>query len=351
MAGRVRRTWTKSPLALSTRSAQLLVAWGAPLLLLHMIDYAVQNLSFDEPGTHLRDLDAVDAFCGAGRISTVFRKAGKRAEAFDINDGPEGDILSLVGFLRCILLVLRVREGGLVVGGPPCSSFVFINTGTSRRSRKKVLGRETLQYVADANAITCRWVLLGMIAASRAVRFLTEQPSSSLMLHFPYFTFFAMAVRPLQWDRVSFPMAAYGHWTTKPTILFGLAPYVDLLKCKMCEKDKKRIARSKAWGKKAMVIRTINKTNGKPNVQGGPGMKKSAAYPTGFARALLDLQTEYPHVDPNTAKVSAPSEPVAKKAPYRWRHARLEPVRAYLKAKRAAGSYTPLLDVGLDGPF
>ena len=57
-----------------------------------------------------------------------------------------------VGFLRCILLVLRVREGGLVVGGPPCSSFVFINTGTSRRSRKKVLGRETLQYVADANA-------------------------------------------------------------------------------------------------------------------------------------------------------------------------------------------------------
>ena len=51
---------------------------------------------------------------------------------------------------------------------------------------------------------------------------------------------------------------------------------MDLLKCKMCEKDKKRIARSKAWGKKAMVIRTINKTNGKPNVH--PGMHCFISY-------------------------------------------------------------------------
>ena len=31
--------------------------------------------------------------------------------------------------------------------------------------------------------------------------------------------------------------------------------------------------------------------------QGGPGMKGSAAYPAGFAKALLALQTEYNQVE------------------------------------------------------
>lgn len=34
-------------------------------------------------------------------------------------------------------------------------------------------------------------------------------------------------------------------------------------------------------------------------------------------------------------------------APYRWRHAQLAPVQAFLKKELAAGVYTPLLSKGL----
>lgn len=37
-------------------------------------------------------------------------------------------------------------------------------------------------------------------------------------------------------------------------------------------------------------------------------------------------------------------------APYRWRHACLSKLQAYLVAERAAGRYHPLLSEGLDGP-
>lgn len=37
------------------------------------------------------------------------------------------------GFLRSILLCLRLEEGGLANAGPPCGSFVFINLATSGR--------------------------------------------------------------------------------------------------------------------------------------------------------------------------------------------------------------------------
>ena len=37
-----------------------------------------------------------------------------------------------------------------------------------------------------------------------------------------------------------------------------------------------------------------------------------------------------------------------RKAPYRWRHARVQELQAYLKAQVADGTYTPLLSQGLD---
>lgn len=54
-----------------------------------------------------------------------------------------------IGFMEILLLVLRLRPGGLLVGGPPCSTWVFINRGTSRRSKKRVLGDTKRKCVAD----------------------------------------------------------------------------------------------------------------------------------------------------------------------------------------------------------
>ena len=54
------------------------------------------------------------------------------------------------GFLHAIQLVLKLREGALVTAGPPCGSFVFLNMGTSKRSKCRPLGGR-LPYVKKAN--------------------------------------------------------------------------------------------------------------------------------------------------------------------------------------------------------
>ena len=60
--------------------------------------------------------------------------------------------LPRTGFCRLVLLVLRLVPQGLLMGGPPCGSYVFINRSTSRRSRARPFGDCRKQYVRDANA-------------------------------------------------------------------------------------------------------------------------------------------------------------------------------------------------------
>lgn len=64
--------------------------------------------------------------------------------------------------------------------------------------------------------ITCRWVLLGLLAAARCCQFLTEQPRSSLMPLMAYVRFAALVIRPMCWSMVSLWGAQgcdlYFHW-------------------------------------------------------------------------------------------------------------------------------------------
>ena len=67
--------------------------------------------------------------------------------------------------------------------------------------------------------ITCRWILLGLLAAARSCQFLTEQPRSSLMPLMAYVWFAALVIRPMRWSMASlwgaqrvwfvFPLATY----------------------------------------------------------------------------------------------------------------------------------------------
>lgn len=56
------------------------------------------------------------------------------------------------GFLKILWQVLRLAPGALLVGGPPCNTWVFMNSGTSRRTRNRVLGDQKKKSVKDSNA-------------------------------------------------------------------------------------------------------------------------------------------------------------------------------------------------------
>ena len=81
--------------------------------------------------------------------------------------------------------VMRLKVGGLLWGGVPCSSWVFLNRHTSKRSREAPLGDEGQPSVCRANLLVTRWTLLVLLAVSRGCLWLAEQPMSSLMLEHP----------------------------------------------------------------------------------------------------------------------------------------------------------------------
>lgn len=57
------------------------------------------------------------------------------------------------GFLRLVQLVLKTAPEGLIHCGPPCSSWVWVNRATSRRSRESPEGDGGVASVAPANTI------------------------------------------------------------------------------------------------------------------------------------------------------------------------------------------------------
>ena len=132
------------------------------------------------------------------------------------------------GLCQAVLIALRCQVGALVMGGPPCSSFVWINSATSRRSRGRPLGDTSKKYIRSSNKplgmrvffprvdiidmvnvldtcivplnfcsyfpeprLTARWTLILCICAIRKAFSLTEQPNSSSMVIFPYIRWLA----------------------------------------------------------------------------------------------------------------------------------------------------------------
>lgn len=95
----------------------------------------------------------------------------------------------------------------------PCSSWVFINSATSRRTRLDPLGDESKNYVLLANQllgdhvsrpkrlqrlrICARVAVLLLVALSRSVYFGVEQPASTKLFLTPYFQHIEMVCEKL----------------------------------------------------------------------------------------------------------------------------------------------------------
>lgn len=104
---------------------------------------------------------------------------------YELSDrGDENDLTGVVGFLMAVRLILQVVVCGLVFGGHPCSSFVWISSATTGRSANTPVGNQS-KTTLYGNLLLSRWILLCMLATCRNVYWLTEQPGSSVMRFFP----------------------------------------------------------------------------------------------------------------------------------------------------------------------
>ena len=90
------------------------------------------------------------------------------------------------GMAIALLLALTIVAGGLAVGGPPCSTWVYMARGHTKRSKDNLLGDRNRHDVVEANILTCFLSKLTQILILRRVLFVWEQPMSSLLFKVPW---------------------------------------------------------------------------------------------------------------------------------------------------------------------
>ena len=102
---------------------------------------------------------------------------------------PEENVLTTMGFIKAVQKVLRMDRGALLYVALPCSSYIFMSSSQHKRSPLNPGGTRTLRWVAEANAICCRRMLLVALAIARQCFWVLEQPASSMAIYDPYVKF------------------------------------------------------------------------------------------------------------------------------------------------------------------
>ena len=55
------------------------------------------------------------------------------------------------GFIRALAYILQLQVSGLLHCGPPCSSWVWVSRGSTKRTRYNVLGSKKSKSAAEGN--------------------------------------------------------------------------------------------------------------------------------------------------------------------------------------------------------
>ena len=132
-----------------------------------------------------RDLDMVEMYAGEAQLCKEATSAGLKAIPFEVTTNKHNNVMTDVGFLRAATLILRLKHGAVLWCGTPCSTWVFMSRGSTRRSATEPLGDEHVEKVRVSNCLVARTVLLTLLAIARGVAWAWEQPISSLMTEHP----------------------------------------------------------------------------------------------------------------------------------------------------------------------
>jgi hypothetical protein len=140
-----------------------------------------------------RDLDVVELWSGVGSICGAAAASGYESMPYDLHrvpgvtdvDGEDcEDISSPAGFLKAVMLTLRIREGGLLAMGPDCSSFTFPNSSRHRRKVDNHWGDLGYKPVLVGNISAIIAMFLFQLALTRGVHCTVENPPDSRIFHF-----------------------------------------------------------------------------------------------------------------------------------------------------------------------
>lgn len=224
----------------------------------------------------------VEWFCGTGALTTACSQLGLRVSWYDWTlDSVKMNLLTNSGMAAAIQMALSIVIAGTAWFGVPCSTFVFMSRGHTKRSRRKPKGNVKRKDVHQANLIVERVSFLIKILAMRKVYWIMEQPLNSLLWYMPAIKRARRdyQVNKLNWQRRFLWMGHYGHSLWKPTELVGVFPGLDT-----------------AWPTKRPLKRDSSSAysqrrdkQGRRRVAGKPGLKATEHYPADFCNATAQL--------------------------------------------------------------
>ena len=120
-----------------------------------------------------------------GPIAHGMNVLGDQGASYDFRYGAGCDFMSGAGYICALVLALRIRRGGVAWLAPPCSSFVSVCKGTTKRSKQQPLGNKSNSKVHKNNRLVSRLCLILELLWRRGVKYVVEQPTGSVMLLHP----------------------------------------------------------------------------------------------------------------------------------------------------------------------
>ncbi len=236
------------------------------------------------------ELDFAELFAGSGAVGRALAAMGYRGRAMDRDYHAHHDLLSSVGFLTALQTALELKPGAIMWLAPPCSTWVWMARHTYGR-HISVEGHFTQPKVLHMNALLERVVLLLEVVTARGGFWLVEQPSSSVMWHYP-------AMQGCLQRHGCTPqvleMGAYGGTSVKPTTLMGTAPYLRLLGGRCTPPLRARLELEGVHTTRRWID-----AEGHRRVQGTSELRGTQAYPEGFGAAhALAFQASFGAVGP-----------------------------------------------------
>lgn len=246
-----------------------------------------------------RRLDSLEIFAGQQELTKAVNAENMKGEGCDILSKPKlHNIETQQGLEYLAAKVVQLREGGVLWGGPPCKTWIWISRNGTGRTAKSPAGRPTVPRVAQANLQVENFCLLAALAHLRGCDYVVENPSSTLIHQF----------KPLkslmQWTQshsVRTYMGAFGSEHCKPLMLWSSWKGIQAMR------------RRKPKGLKPLATRKGKSITG---IRGD--LTLSAAYTKGFGKAFakslkLKKQGKEVHIPENTKPVKPrPSRPVQK---------------------------------------
>ena len=263
-----------------------------------------------------RDLDIVELWSGVGSIKGAGVERGFSCAAADLLDTPPCDLTTLDGFRTALVLVLRLRVGGLLTMAPPCGSFCWLCMSKCKRSAENGFrGSEHLPAVHRGNLMADVAAFFFFVGLERNIEILMENPPRSTLRHYEQCsskfngsygqvfvanTFRCSFATPGQ-DAVPAVKKQYKFLCNKPWVL-------KIERACTCEAHEK------------MINRNGDAITGRFDV-----LRDSGAYPVELGRAIVALGADLPPLSDQPSSSGVPRVPES-------RHKRRRTARATRKS-------------------